>query len=151
MKLKVVMAAAAVAGLCIAAPAAAAVHEELFVVAGTSSDNGSFMTSLTPSSYSAGIFGFTIEKATGAFAGDTSIGVPYEPSFPYTLNFSNGGTLVVASQVNSTTYDISGGGTLTETGVPEPTSWALMIVGVGMAGAGMRSARRRRASSPFRA
>jgi hypothetical protein len=62
---------------------------------------------------------------------------------------------IVAPGVN---LPVAGGGVINDFGssytwsvqgaVPEPAAWTLMIAGFGLAGAGLRSARRRRAAAP---
>jgi hypothetical protein len=68
------------------------------------------------------------------------------------LEFSNDGTIYAgeahvdpSATLVDLTYDAIGSGTIT--GVPEPESWALMIAGLGLAGAALRSRRRQTAVS----
>jgi hypothetical protein len=45
-------------------------------------------------------------------------------------------------------FDPTGAAVVTVSAIPEPASWAMLIVGAALAGVGLRSRRRRDASAP---
>jgi hypothetical protein len=80
--------------------------------------------------------------------------IPYSPQFPsdvgvgYDLNSATESADVASFTSELTTFDFSQSNTyvwarfVPESGVPEPSSWALMLLGFGAVGAAMRRTRR---------
>jgi hypothetical protein len=62
-----------------------------------------------------------------------------------TLTFDKAITSVTLGSTNTNAFEISDVAGIPAGGVPEPTSWALMILGFGSAGAMLRNQRRRQA------
>ena len=82
------------------------------------------------------------------------------PSFGFSLNFGNGGQLLAHLDdavfnhgflgLDEGSYDganIHATFTLMSAAVPEPATWAMMILGMGMVGAGLRLRRRQTVSA----
>lgn len=73
-------------------------------------------------------------------------GLPaYQASHIYDFFLNTGSAVPTALNfgVGDGQFGDNGGSFLVSVGVPEPATWAMLIVGFGMVGAGMRSARRR--------
>lgn len=114
----------------------------------------------TPLSYDVATFGTNIRKwflfaETGGFLGDNSSGYS-DTTFAFTpLNTPDyviGYITAPGVYRGSLDGNVDGSGffgsatlTVTDTAVPEPSAWALMIAGFGLAGAGLRRAASRRA------
>lgn len=97
-----------------------------------------------------GFVDFNLFGACGVIAGgcgSATFGAPTQ------FSFSQGGRFSVAlSNVTFTTpgsADVTGRFTLLAAPVPEPSTWALMLLGFGAIGAAMRSPKRRRMSVSY--
>ena len=79
------------------------------------------------------------EMSAGAFNGDQSIG----RRMTYTFGGKTVTSVVFASSQNSFEFD----NIATVSAVPEPATWAMMIMGFGLAGSAVRNSRRKTAAA----
>ncbi len=155
MKIKsLFMALALAGGVCVASTAANATTY-LFTVSGTAVD-GTFEISAPPIQVvdTGPTFGsyYAITNPTGDFAADTIVNLtPYQiytstSQVVDVSDFALGGSGQVDIETGSYIATSGTTGTLTISAVPEPATWSMMIMGAGLAGAGLRAARKRRAN-----
>ncbi len=88
----------------------------------------------------AGDYWLSFEALDPDFQGGLQAGPPSPlAAYAYTASYSNGWQVAAPSLTDSFSLKVFGG-----PAVPEPTTWTLMLLGFGLAGAGLR---RRRSSS----
>jgi hypothetical protein len=78
---------------------------------------------------------------TGAYEGDNWAAASVNPAFSHSHYSLGAGTYTVTGYAIETPFFGVGAGALL-LGVPEPATWAMMLVGFGAVGAAMRKARR---------
>ena len=102
----------------------------------------------SPDAYNSILFNFSdntsellsgVQLAGGAFGGDQSIG----RRMTYTFGDKTVTSVVFASSQNSFEFD----NIATVSAVPEPATWAMMIMGFGLAGSAVRNSRRKTAAA----
>lgn len=102
----------------------------------------------SPDAYNSILFNFSdntsellngAQLAGGAFGGDQSIG----RRMTYTFGDKTVTSVVFASSQNSFEFD----NIATVSAVPEPATWAMMIMGFGLAGSAVRNSRRKMAAA----
>jgi hypothetical protein len=102
----------------------------------------------SPDAYNSILFNFSdntsellngAQLAGGAFGGDQSIG----RRMTYTFGGKTVTSVVFASAQNSFEFD----NIATVSAVPEPATWAMMIMGFGLAGSAVRNSRRKTAAA----
>jgi uncharacterized protein (TIGR03118 family) len=116
------------------------------------SDFGTYSNDILIGNFTHGNYGYisAYDPTSGAFEGLLGAnGQPFAIDGLWELDFGDGSaaagptnTLFFAAGINNELHGVFG----TITAVPEPATWALMILGVGLMGAQLRSARRRAAA-----
>lgn len=155
---RLLMTTVATATLLAAAPATAATY--LFNLSGPQTVSFSLDSSPTPDVVALGSF-FRLDNVSGLVNGSASVFSLGFGSSTYTSNFgfisptvgnqfiaSPGAQLYTGSEAAPTfrtgTFALSDGYTITiGSGVPEPSTWVIMLLGFGLVGGALRAAKRK--------